>query len=105
MVNPFDRFYDTELPVYEKSGGGYDSEGENTLLGTVVCDVWPIDGDTESKMYSLSEKKSYKLFCNVNDLIKTGRYIVFGGAEYMIVRCDKLRLGMNAVMRCTQEAM
>ncbi len=103
MINPFNRFYDTELSVYEQSGSGYDSEGEMKLLGKVVCDIQPYEDDTESKMYSLSEKRSCKLFCDKNELIKNGRYIIFCGAKYMVVKTQNWDFGMSAVMRGTED--
>ena len=39
MINPFERFYDTEIEVYEVGENTYEKKGEKTLLGSVVCDI------------------------------------------------------------------
>lgn len=98
-MNPFNRFYDTEISVYDYSGNGYSQKGGKTLAGTVVCDIQPYENDTESTAGTLSQERSYKLFCDRNDIIKNGRYVLFAGAWYMIVRADVWNLGMSAVMR------
>ena len=36
MINPFERFYDTEIEVYEVGENTYEKKGEKTLLGSVV---------------------------------------------------------------------
>jgi hypothetical protein len=99
MINPFERFYDVEADVGEKSENTYASCGEITTVGTVLCDVQPYSDNTESENHGLCERKSYKIFCDKNDLIKTGRYIAFGGAWYMIVSVSVWSFGMTAVIR------
>ena len=68
MINPFNRFYDTEITVYEQGENSYDKKGEKTLLGNVICDIQPYSDDTESKIYGLDESRSYKLYCDKTDL-------------------------------------
>ncbi len=99
MTNPFERFYDTEISVYDSEADSYSQKGKKTLLGTVVCDIQPYENDTESATGTLSESRNYKIFCDRNELIKNGRYIFFAGVWYMIVRTDNWSLGMSAVMR------
>ena len=36
MINPFERFYDTEIEVYEVGENTYEKKGEKTLLGSVI---------------------------------------------------------------------
>lgn len=102
MINPFKRFYDTEISVYESGEDAYSKKGEKTLLGSVVCDIQPYSDDTENKLYGLSGKRSYKLFCDRNELIKKGRYVSFCGVWYMIVRTEMWSFGMTAVMRSVE---
>lgn len=98
-MNVFDRFYDTPISVYNESTGDYDAEEENVLLGSVVCDVQPYDEDTDSNIYGLSDNKAYKIYCDKTDLIANGRRVNFGGAWFRIVRTEKWKLGISAVMR------
>ena len=39
MINPFERFYDTEIEVYEVGENTYEKKGEKTLLeiGRASC--------------------------------------------------------------------
>lgn len=99
MVNPFDRFYDTPLEVYEAGSGSYEEKGKRVRIGSVVCDIQPYENDTENKMFGLDEQRSYKLYCNRNDLVKCGKYILFGGSWYKIVRAETWSFGMTAVIR------
>ncbi|MCC8160205.1 MAG: hypothetical protein LIO53_02630 [Oscillospiraceae bacterium] len=99
MMNPFERFYDVEIAVYEQSMGGYNQKGEKTLLGSVVCDVQPYTSDTESRIYGLTENRCYKLYCDKNDFVKNGRCVEFGGAWYMICQTEIWSFGMTAVIR------
>ena len=99
MINPFERFYDTEVGVYEREGGGYSERAKETLLDTLVCDLQPYTADTENKMYGLSTKKAYTIYCDKNDLLKNGRYILFGGEWYMIVSVNERRFGTSELIR------
>lgn len=99
MINPFNRFYDTQISVYEQEESSYDKRGERNLLGKVICDIQPYNDSTESKLYGLSESRAYKLFCDKNSLIKNGRYVSFGETWYMIVKTENWSFGMTAVMR------
>ena len=45
MINPFERFYDTEIEVYEVGENTYEKKGEKTLLGSVVCDIQPYENE------------------------------------------------------------
>lgn len=102
MINPFERFYDTEIAVYESGENSYTQTGEKTLIGNLICDIQPCSSDTESKIYGLSSQISYKIFCDKSDLIKNGRYISFGGKWYMIVSTEEWNFGMTAVIRGTE---
>lgn len=99
MINPFNRFYDTEIAVYEQGENSYEKKGEKILLGKVICDIQPYSDDTESKIYGLDESRSYKLYCDKNELMKNGRYVSFGGAWYMIIKTENWSFGMTALMR------
>lgn len=99
MMNPFERFYDTEIMVYEAGENSYTHTCEKTLIGTLICDIQPYSSDTESKIYGLSTQRNYKLFCDKNTLIKNGRYVSFGGMWYMIVSTEEWSFGMTAVIR------
>ena len=102
MINPFERFYDTEVGVYEQTGGGYSEKGEKTLLDMLVCDLQPYTADTENKIYGLSTKKAYTIYCDKNELLENGRYILFGGEWYMIVSVTERRFGMSALIRSVE---
>ena len=69
MINPFERFYDTEIEVYEVGENTYEKKGEKTLLGSVVCDIQPYENELENRIYALTENKKYKVFCDKTDLI------------------------------------
>ena len=103
MINPFKRFYDTEVGVYEKRGGGYGEKGEMSFLGNVVCDLQPLEAGTEEKIYGLSSDRSYTLYCDKNELLKTGRFVLFGGARYIIVSVTERRFGASAVIRSVED--
>ncbi len=99
MMNPFNRFYDTEIAVYEQGENSYSGKGEKTLLGKLICDIQPYSDDTENKIYGLSENRCYKLYCDKNELVKNGRYILFGGMWHRIVKCEIWSFGMTVLMR------
>lgn len=99
MMNVFNRFYDTEISVFENGENTYSEKGHKNFLGTLICDLQPYENDTESKIYGLDESRSYKIYCDHTDLIKNGRYVSFGGQWYMITTAEKRSLGMTAVMR------
>jgi len=98
-MNPFNRFYDTEISVYEAEKNTYFEKGHKNFLGTLICDLQPYESETESKIYGLDENRSYKIFCDINDLLENGRYVNFGAQWYMIVSTEKWSMGMTAVMR------
>lgn len=98
-MNPFNRFYDTEISVYEPLENTYSQKGEKNLLGVLVCDLQPYECDADSKIYGLDENKSYKIFCDLNELLENGRYVNFGGEWYMIVSVKRWSMGMTALMR------
>lgn len=56
MINPFERFYDTEIEVYEVGENTYEKKGEKTLLGSVVCDIQPYENELENRIYGLTRK-------------------------------------------------
>ena len=39
MINPFERFYDTEIEVYEVGENTYEKKGEKTLLGLSLIHI------------------------------------------------------------------
>lgn len=102
MMNPFERFYDTEISVCGSEANSYSEKGKKTLIGTVVCDIQPYENSTESTAATLSGNRSYKIFCDRNEIIKNGRYVHFAGAWYMICRTDNWSIGMSAVMRSVE---
>ena len=63
MINPFERFYDTEIEVYEVGENTYEKKGEKTLLGSVVCDIQPYENELENRIYGLTENNNIK--CSV----------------------------------------
>lgn len=99
MIKPFDRFYDTEIEVYETDENTYEKKGEKTLLGSVVCDIQPYENEFENRIYGLRENKKYKIFCDKNELIKNGRYIKFGSEFFEIIKAESWNFGMVAIMR------
>lgn len=99
MTNEFNRFYDTEVSVYCENNGSYDTPGEDVLEGMVMCDVQPYDADTDSNIYGLSENKAYRLFCGRNNLIKVGRRVILDGVQFRIIRAEKWKTGMSAIVR------
>ena len=90
MINPFERFYDTEIEVYEVGENTYEKKGEKTLLGSVVCDIQPYE--------------KYKVFCDKTDLIKIGRYAKFGDEFFEIIKAECWNFGMTAMMRSEKNA-
>ena len=56
MINPFERFYDTEIEVYEVGENTYEKRVKNTL-GSVVCDIQPYENELENRIYGLTENK------------------------------------------------
>lgn len=104
MTNPFNRFYDTEISVYEAEENTYGKKGEKKLIGTLICDIQPCGADAQSKEYGLSENRAYKIFTDSNDIIDTGRYALFGGNWYRIVRSENGHFGQSALMREVESA-
>lgn len=96
MADVFERFYTVSVPVYEPSEKGYDAPDDDTLLGSVMCDVQPHSGDVASEMYGLSPHLSYKLYCADNDLIRRGRLAEINGLKCRITRADKRKFGIEA---------
>ena len=99
MINPFERFYDTEIEVYEVGENTYEKKGEKTLLGSVVCDIQPYENELENRIYGLTENKKYKVFCDKTDLIKIGRYAKFGDEFFEIIKAECWNFGMTAMMK------
>lgn len=98
-MKEFNRFYDREVSVYCEQNSGYDTVGEDTLLGTVICDVQPYDADTQSNIYGLSDNKAYKLYCSENDLIKSGRRVRLNGGLFRIIRVEQWKFGLSAIVK------
>lgn len=99
MNSVFNIFYDTEAAVYNESEAGYADAGEDTLLGTVMCDLQPFDDDTSREAYGLCDNKAYKLYCDNTDIIKTGRRIELDGEWYIISRVENWKLGLEVIIR------
>lgn len=104
MINSFERFYDTEIEVYEVGENTYEKKGEKTLLGSVVCDIQPYENELENRIYGLTENKKYKVFCDKTDLIKIGRYAKFGDEFFEIIKAECWNFGMTAMMRSEKNA-
>ena len=100
MINPFERFYDTEIEVYEVGENTYEKKGEKTLLGSVVCDIQPY----ENRIYGLTEQKKQTVFCDKTDLIKIGRAAKFGDEFFEIIKAECWNFGMTAMMRSEKNA-
>lgn len=98
-MNPFNRFYDTEISVYEAEENTYEENGEKNLIGALKCDVQPCGSDVQSKEYGLSGNRAYWIFTDNNDIIKVGRYVLFREEWYRIVRSDNGHLGQSALIR------
>lgn len=98
-MNVFKRFYDTEISVYNESADSYEGSGEDILLGKVICDLQPYDGNTDSNIYGLSENKAYKIYCDKNPLIANGRRVNFGGTWFRIVCAEEWKLGISALIQ------
>lgn len=77
MIGNFNKFYDSEVPIYEQYQG--------KEIGKIVCDLRPCS-------------EGYKLFCDKNDLIQSGRYIVFGGAWYTIEKTEIYSFGIKTII-------
>lgn len=99
VINPFDRFYDTEIEVYEVGENTYEKKGEKTLLGCVVCDIQPYENELENRIYGLNDVRKYKVFCDKCEFLKVGRYIKFGNGFYEIIQSESWHFGMIAVIR------
>ncbi len=104
-MNPFNRFYDTQISVFASEENTYSKKGERTLVGTLVCDLQPYTSDTESKIYGLDHDRRYKVFCDTNDFLKVGRHVFFGGEWYMVVSIERWRMGMTALIRGEENDM
>ena len=89
MINPFERFYDTEIEVYEVGENTYEKKGEKTLLGSVVCDIQPYENELENRIYGLTENKKYKVFCD---------------EFFEIIKAECWNFGMTAMMRSEKNA-
>lgn len=107
MTDPFCRFYDVPLGVYELTDAdSYDKRAEKSLVGNIVCDLQPLDSSLKAKLFGAEESREYKLFCDKNDIVKAGRYVLHGGEWYRIVSAEQWNFGMTAVMRlCADEVI
>ena len=94
MINPFERFYDTEIEVYEVGENTYEKKG----------DIQPYENELENRIYGLTENKKYKVFCDKTDLIKIGRYAKFGDEFFEIIKAECWNFGMTAMMRSEKNA-
>lgn len=99
MTNPFNRFYDTEISIYAAEENTYEKNGGKKLIGTVICDIQPCGADVKNREYGLSENRAYKIFTDINDIIEIGKYVLFGGNWYRIVRSENGHFGQSALMR------
>lgn len=106
MLNPFERFYDTTVEVYEDVGANtYGAEAEKRPLGELVCDLQPYSDLLESKLRGFDEEKRYKLYCDKTDLVTVGKYVLFGGGLYRIESVEVWSFGLTAVIRYTGGAL
>lgn len=104
MTNAFNRFYDTEVEVYEKSSSSYSQQGSKTFIASVICDLQPMSYETENCLFGLSDGRAYKVYCDKNEFIKDGRYVKFGGGFFIVTAVKIWNFGMTAIIRrCVNE--
>lgn len=69
-------FYDKEISILSDTGyldeNGLWTEGENTVIKTIECDVQPYSRELAYRDYSFEEDVKYRVFCNPDKLIKNG---------------------------------
>lgn len=103
MINPFERFYDTEIEIYRLTDGGYSNGDTKTYLGKIICDLQPYRDETQDAMRGLSSDRQYKIYSDKYPIIKNGNLVLFGGAWYRIICTEEWSFGTTAVMRCIDD--
>lgn len=90
----FDRFRDTSAVIVEK--GEYNSlwnTYNTTELGSITGDLQNYSGTLAEKDYGLAVKCQKKFYCNHDDNIVVGRYLVMGAKTYRIEYIADGKLG------------
>lgn len=86
-----DFFYDKSIVLMTLSEGHKDSngiwiKGELTPLKTILCDVQPASRELIFKDYGFNIDCTKRIFCDVDNDLKTGGVIKYKDINYTIVK-------------------
>ncbi len=85
LSNPFEYFYGKSARIYRaESDGKYEPEEPRTLIGTIECDIQPMDGGLADCERGYAQRERVKLFCGAQEAIERGMIAAADGAEYVI---------------------
>lgn len=96
----FGRFFytdDVTLIKKEKSGSYSRAETSETLCN-IKADVQNFSGGLAREEYGLDVECQKRMYCGVNENIKEGVFVLYGGEEYEIIYATEDKLGCCAVL-------
>lgn len=102
MLNPFERFYNTEINIVRvKKGSGYSDRGNETTehLGTIICDLQPFNGGLAAKEYGLNTECQYRIFTDHSAYVTEGNHAKIDDKLYKIIYAANWHFGKVAILQ------
>ncbi len=106
MSSPFERFDNTTAIIAEMTDyNDYENTYTVKEIGNIMGDLQPymfrVGGGfrLSQKEYGLSTDFSYKFFCNPDENIKVGRYMIIEGQSYRIEYIAQRRLRYEVLLK------
>ena len=83
-------FYNKQISLMGESGGymyhGSWVDGTPEVLKTITCDVQPANREEIYKQYGFYIECSQRIFCDIDNALKTGSIVEYAGEKYKIVK-------------------
>ena len=82
-------FYDKEIKILDNTGhldeNGLWVEGIDEIVKTIECDVQPYNKELSYRDYGFNEDVKYRIFCDIDDLLKLGTQVKYKDENYTVV--------------------
>lgn len=99
MANPFKTFYESEIRILSITEQGvYEKKRIETELGKISADIQPYSGGLAETEYGYRDSCVYRMFCDNDDIIKTGNYAEYNGKIYRMTYVLTGKLGAEVLL-------
>lgn len=100
LTKAFDIFNNTTARIVEHGNyNSFSNSHEEINLGEITGDLQAYGGDLAEKEYGFKEECQYQFFCDKNENVKAGNYLVIGSKSYKIVYTASWGIGLEVLLK------